>query len=599
MQDLSHIIVIDDDPLVRLLASKALQAVGLDTTEASSGEDGLQIFMEHGADAFLLDVMMPGGIDGFTTCTMLRNLPEGQHIPVLMMTGLDDLESINHSFEVGATDFITKPINIALLGHRVRYMLKASRTTKRLLESERRLHRMAYFDSLTELPNRQFFREHLQRMVGLAERQKLKLAVLFLDLDGFKRINDTLGHHLGDQVLQATGERLRNCLRTSDVLIRTGSTEEGDSLARLGGDEFTVLLSMIERNEDAATVAERIRLCLAEPLTLESQELYTTTSIGIGIYPDDAKSAEELLKHADLAMYYAKRAGGNTYQYFSATMTELANRRLSVENHLRKAIELDELDLHYQPQLNLSEGYYYGVEALLRWNCRELGQISPAEFIPLAEDTGLIVNIGEWVLRKACRQARNWRDQGIALTSMAVNVSAIQLFHRNFPELVEKILAETGLEPQVLELELTESVLICEEDNILDILLSLKQIGVSLAIDDFGTGHSSLSRLLNFPIDHLKIDRSFIRDIEKDSTNAALVTAMIAMAKSINMKVIAEGVETDKQLSFLRTNHCTNVQGFFLSKPLPTSQAEEFLRQISTVVSSQQPSQPVDSAYDK
>jgi diguanylate cyclase (GGDEF)-like protein len=577
MKDQYQIIVIDDDPLIRLVVAMALRAVGLTTIEAVSGEEGLRLFNEMGADAILLDVMMPDGMDGFATCAEFRNLPDGQHIPVLMMTGLEDLESINHAFEAGATDFITKPINIPLLGHRVRYMLRASHTTQRLVESERRLHRMAYFDSLTELPNRQFFKEHLQHMIALAKRQKLRQGVLFLDLDGFKRINDTLGHHLGDLVLQATGERLRNSIRASDTLIRTGMADDGLSIARLGGDEFTVLLSAIERNEDAATVAERIRVNLTQPFIFGDHQLYTTTSIGIAIYPDNGDTAEELLKNADLAMYYAKRGGGNMYQYFTAKMSEIALRRLNLENRLRKSIEHGELELHYQPQLDVATGKFCGLEALIRWNCQELGRLSPAEFIPLAEETGLIVGIGEWVLREACQQAKYWRDQGIPLSRMAVNVSAIQFLHKGFSSLVTTILAETGLEPEVLELELTESVLINEEDIVLSVLKSLKQIGVKLAIDDFGTGYSSLSRLKNFPIDRLKIDQGFVRNIEQYSDNAAIVVAVIAMAEGMDMKVIAEGVETDGQLAFLKNKRCNEVQGYFLSKPLPTAQVEAFL----------------------
>ncbi|MEQ1544334.1 EAL domain-containing protein [Methyloglobulus sp.] len=577
MQDPSHIIIIDDDPLIRLLVAKALQATGLQTTEAASGEEGLKLFAEHGANAVLLDVMMPDGIDGFATCMKLRKLPNGQHIPVLMMTGLEDLESINRAFEAGATDFITKPINIPLLGHRVRYMLKASQTTKSLLDSERRLHRMAYFDTLTELPNRQFFREHLQHMIALARRQNLKLGILFLDLDGFKRINDTLGHHLGDQVLQETGNRLRKSLRASDALIRVGTNLEGDSLARLGGDEFTVLLSTIERNEDAATVAERIRVNLAQAYIFGDHELHTTTSIGIAIFPDDGDTAEELLQNADLAMYYAKREGGDNYWYFSNKMTELALRRLSLENHLRKAIERGELKLHYQPILDVATNKFLGVEALLRWDSQELGQIPLDEFIPLAEETGLIVSIGEWVLRQACNQAVSWINKKILLTRMAVNVSGMQFLHKGFSLLIAKILAETGLDPHVLELELTESALISDEDSVLNTLYALKKIGIQLAIDDFGMGYSSFSRLKNFPIDRLKIDQSFLRNIEQDSENAAIATAIIAMAESMNMKVTAEGVETDAQLAFLRNKRCHELQGYLFSKPLISAQIEEFL----------------------
>jgi diguanylate cyclase len=577
LQNPPQIIVIDDDPMIRLLVTNALNSAGLETTEAASGEAGLKLFSQSGADAILLDVMMPGGIDGFTTCTKFRNMPEGQHIPILMMTGLDDMESINHAFEAGATDFITKPINIPLLGHRVRYMLKASNTTKRLVDSERHLHRMAYFDSLTDLPNRQFFREHLQMMIALATRQKLKLAVLFLDLDGFKRINDTLGHHLGDQILQATGERLRKSLRASDALIRTGRNMEGDSLARLGGDEFTVLLSTIERDEDAAIVAERIRINLAESVTLGINELFTTTSIGITIFPDDGATAEELLKNADLAMYHAKRGGGNRYQYFSSKMTESAFRNLSLENNLRKAIERNELSLHYQPLFDLETDSFCGAEALLRWDNQELGRISPAEFIPLAEETGLILTIGEWVLRKACEQAVVWIHQGLALGRISVNVSPKQLLHASFPAQVEKILSETGLSAKALEIELTETALISDEKVVLEVLLALKQLGIQLAIDDFGLGYSSLSRLKNFPINRLKIDRSFIQDVEQNTENGAITVAVIAMAKSMSMKVTAEGVETDSQLDFLKEKFCNEVQGFLLCKPLPSIEAGAFL----------------------
>ncbi|WP_262964718.1 two-component system response regulator [Methylobacter psychrophilus] len=577
MQVPSHIIIIDDDSLIRLVVAMALQAAGFITSEAASGKEGLQLFHKKGADAILLDVIMPDGMDGFETCSEFRKLPTAKYIPVLMMTGLEDMESINHAFEVGATDFITKPINIPLLGYRVRYMLRASQTTRRLVESEQRLHNLAYFDSLTQLPNRHFFLEHLQIMINLAYRKKLKLAVLFMDLDGFKRINDTLGHHLGDLVLQTTSDRLRKNIRSSDTLVRTGATQDGLSIARLGGDEFTVLLPMIERNEDAAIVAQRICTSLAQPFICNDQELYTSTSIGIAIYPNDGETAEELLKNADLAMYYAKRLGGNTYQYFTAKMSETALLRLNLENHLRKAIELNELELHYQPQLDIRTGEFSGLEALIRWNCRELGRLSPDQFIPLAEEIGLIVNIGEWVLREACQQAKKWRDQGIPLSNMAVNVSAIQFLQKGFSKQVAAILSETGLEPDVLELELTESILINDETIVLDVLRSLKKIGVQLAIDDFGTGYSSLSRLNNFPIDRLKIDQSFVSDLELNSDSAAIVVAIINMAKGISLKVIAEGVETEGQLAFLTNKGCNEVQGYLLSKPLPMAQTEEFL----------------------
>lgn len=344
-----------------------------------------------------------------------------------------------------------------------------------------------------------------------------------------------------------------------------------------GGDEFTVLLSSIERNEDAATVAERIRKSLAEPYILGHQEVYTTTSIGISIFPIDGESELELLKNADLAMYYAKRVGGNAYRYFSIDMTDAAKRRLLLDNQLHKAVERNEFELHYQPQFDLTTGQYCGVEALLRWNCQELGRISPAEFIPLAEDNGLIIQIGEWVLREACLQAKSWQGKNVALTRMAVNVSGKQLLHKAFPLLVATVLAEIGLNPDALELEVTESALIFEEDSVLEVLQALKKIGVQLSIDDFGTGYSSLSRLMNFPIDCLKIDQSFIRDLEQNSAKTAIVTAIIKMAEGMSMNVIAEGIETQDQLEFVKRNNCKEVQGYLLCKPLPSIQVEAFL----------------------
>jgi diguanylate cyclase (GGDEF)-like protein len=581
----SIIIIIDDDPLIRLIVSKKLQAMGLDTHEAASGEDGLRLFDEIKADAVLLDVMMPSGMDGYTTCSALRNRPNGEHLPILMMTGLEDVESINQAYEAGATDFITKPLNTTLLGHRVRYLLKGSQVTQQLLQSKQRLHQMAYYDELTELPNRLFFLEYLQRMIAQAERQKTKMGVLFIDLDGFKRINDTLGHHVGDQVLRVIGERLYKSVRANDALARSASERDDASLARLGGDEFTLLLTALDRNESAMTVAERIRVNLAQPIVLGEHELVTTTSIGIAIYPDDGGTAEDLLKHADLAMYYAKRTGGDMYRYFSRKMTEIALRRLILENHLRKAIERGELELYYQPQLDIVHGKFNGLEALLRWTNSELGSVSPVEFIPLAEDTGLIISIGEWVLREACAQIQNWRSRGFPLDRIAVNVSGVQFLHRGFAGAVERILNETGLEPEVLELELTESALVSDVDYVMNVLTQLKKIGVQLAIDDFGTGYSSLSRLKSFPIDRLKVDQTFVRNLEQSTNDSAIASAIIAMAGSMDMKVTAEGVESDFQLDFLKKKYCDEAQGYLLSKPLAALEFEQFLMKSNAIAS--------------
>ncbi len=584
MQETHMILVIDDDSLIRMLVTQALQTCGLKTLEATNGEEGLQLFKTQGADAVLIDVLMPGGMDGYSTCMALRELTQDLQIPILMMTGLEDIESINRAYEAGATDFITKPINFALLGYRVRYMLRASQINKQLIESKQQLHRMAYLDALTALPNRQFFYNHLQQMLEIAKRMKFKLGVLFLDLDGFKQINDTLGHHVGDLVLQETSQRLRKSTRNSDSLVDNDIVEDNIKVARLAGDEFTVLLSIIHNEEDAAVIAERIRSNISQPFMIGGHELFVMASIGISIFPNDADNYEDLLKHADLAMYYAKKHGGNRYCYFSASMIDLPLHRLTVTNHLRKAIERGELELYYQPQFKINQDQFYSVEALLRWKNNELGNIPPTEFIPLAEKTGLIISIGEWVLREACTQVKAWQNQGITLLRVAVNVSAIQFMQGDFVSLVSQILSEADLNPAILELELTESTLIKDDLSILRILQALKQIGVQLSIDDFGTGYSSLSRLKNYPIDRLKIDQSFIRSIDSDSDKGAIASAVIALAESMNMQVIAEGVETEEQLTFLINKHCNEVQGDLLSKPLPSTQLEALFLKNSKMV---------------
>jgi len=336
-------------------------------------------------------------------------------------------------------------------------------------------------------------------------------------------------------------------------------------------------LMTIEQNEDAAIVSERILANVARPLSIGGHELYITTSIGIAIFPEDGATRNELLKHADMAMYSAKDKGGNNYQYFTAKMNEVALRRHNLANHLRKAIENGELDVRYQPLYDFALGRFSGMEALLRWDNPELGEVLPAEFIPLAEETGLIVSIGAWSLRQACIQAAAWVIQGMPLNRMAVNVSAMQVLHKDFPTLVASVLAETSLEPRLLELELTESAIISDEETVLGVLLSLKQIGVQLAIDDFGIGYSSLGRLKKFPIDRLKIDKSFVGDIGLDSDSGEIAVAVIALAEGMGMKVTAEGVETNGQLSFLEKRRCHEVQGFLLSKPLTSTQVEEFL----------------------
>ncbi len=433
---------------------------------------------------------------------------------------------------------------------------------------EEQLRQLAFQDSLTRLANRVLFRDRVQHALERAQRSGQPVAVMFLDLDNFKTINDSLGHGEGDRLLVATARQLVRHTRASDTV------------ARLGGDEFTLLLPEIKRSEDAAIVAERIQANLSQPLNLGGHEVFVTPSIGIAVFPKDGEDAETLLKNADMAMYLAKRQGRNLYRFYDATLNEAAIKRLTMENQLRKAIERNELSLHYQPQLDLPRSCICGVEALVRWTNELLGTVSPAELIPLAEETGLIVPIGEWVLRAACRQAKAWRVAGIGLERIAVNISVLQFVQPGFTGLVAQILTETGLEPEVLELEITESLLMKDPEGALHTLRTLKSLGVQLAIDDFGTGYSSLSRLKQLPLDRLKIDKVFVRDVNSQPNDAAIATAVIAMAGSMGLRVIAEGVENEAQLRFLESKHCNEIQGYYLSRPLPTAEMTAMLREL-------------------
>ncbi len=699
------VLVVDDEEYMRLLIDESLDQAGFDVVEAGNGEQGLQVFQEQNPDIVLMDVMMPGK-NGFETCAELRMIAGGEHVPVLMITGLDDVESINRAYAAGATDFITKPINYALLGHRVRYLLRASEAINNLITSERRLanaqriarmgywdwdavrdelqlsqqvykildipldktgeqrvtsfdallsrvhhndkialeewfelackngevssithrivtsegderyirqqveilaeqeqvlhlygtlqditelrqaeeriHRLAYYDSLTGLPNREFFKERVDWAIKLAKRNGNMLGLLFLDLNNFKRINDTLGHSIGDLLLKATAERLKHSLRATDSVTRSGHDVEADNLARLGGDEFTILLSEISRAEDAGWVAERVIETISQPLMLAGHEVCVGTSIGISIFPGDGENAEILLKNADMAMYYAKRDGKKHHQYYNESMNGDALRRLTMENNLRKAIERDELTLVYQPQLDIAANRISGVEALLRWDSKELGKISPEDFIPLAEETGIIFPISEWVLRTACEQTMKWLEAGHQLERTAINISPIQFSDPNFCGLIKTVLKETGMPAEILELEVTEGLLMKDADRAVDTLKWLKEIGVQIAIDDFGTGYSSLSYLKQFPIDRLKIDKVFVQEINTNTDDAAIATAVIAMAGSMDLKVIAEGVEDKEQFSFLKNQQCDEVQGYYLSKPIASVDMEGFLQEHDT-----------------
>ena len=415
----------------------------------------------------------------------------------------------------------------------------------------------AQHDLLTGLPNRALLTEHFIQAIGLAKRHCKQVALLFLDLDDFKHINDSLGHAIGDQLLQSVANRLTACVRNTDMVCRQG------------GDEFVILLAEIDHPQGAAQIAEKLLGVLVKPHRIGGQELHVTVSIGISVYPDDGNDVETIMQNADTAMFHAKTNGRNNFQFFRDHMNINAVHRLTVESSLRRALKQEEFLLHYQPKVNLASGALTGAEALIRWQDPDIGMIYPGQFVSIAEACGLIVPIGHWVLREACRQVRAWLDSGLPAVPVAVNISAVEFRHIGFVEGVASILKETGLAPEFLQLELTESILMHDADSSALVLDALKAMGVRLAIDDFGTGYSSLSYLKRFPIDTLKIDQSFVRDIVTDTDDATIVSAVIGMGKNLKQRVIAEGVETQAQFEFLRDQQCDEGQGFHFSHSLP------------------------------
>jgi diguanylate cyclase (GGDEF)-like protein/PAS domain S-box-containing protein len=424
---------------------------------------------------------------------------------------------------------------------------------------------LAQHDILTDLPNRLLLKDRIDRAIVAARRNDTRVAVLYIDLDGFKDINDSLGHSTGDRILQSTAKRLLSCVRSSDTI------------SRQGGDEFVVLLSEIKQPFDAGITARKILTALNEPFSTDGHELQLTASVGLSTYPDDGQDAEILLKHADTAMYEVKKGQHHNFLFFNQEMNDRTIVRKSMEADLRGAVRRKEFVLQYQPKINLRTGSVTGAEALIRWLSPDRGLVPPLEFIPIAEESGLILPIGQWVLREACTQAQQWVDAGFCATPVAVNVSSMEFRSEGFLESLRAILQETRLDPRLLELELTESVLMQRAESSVSLLSTLKSIGVRLAVDDFGTGYSSLSYLKRFPIDSLKIDQSFVRDITTDAGDATIVSAVISMARSLRLCVIAEGVETEGQIAFLQSHACDEAQGHYFSKPIVTHQLVQLL----------------------
>jgi diguanylate cyclase len=521
-----------------------------------------------------LDMRMPPGPDGVWAAARIRELDPA--IEIVLCTAYSDVDPREIGGMVPPEEklsYLQKPFH----PHEIRQMTISLASKWR---SEHRIVRLAYFDALTGLPNREQLRNRLSSTLASAKQHQRMLAVLYLDLDNFKRVNDTLGHAVGDELLRQVAARLRSSLR-SDESVEDLPTARSSHIARLGGDEFIVVLPSIRSADDAAAVAARLIAELQEPMRLALHTLVVTPSVGVALFPGDGVEVDTLLRNADLAMYFAKRKGPGMFAFFDASMNDAALHRFTLEAKLRGALERGEFTLHYQPQFDVRTGGVSGMEALLRWTNEELGVVPPTEFIPVAEETGLILSIGEWVLRTACAQTKAWVDEGLPVTRMAVNVSGQQFVLKDFPRLVADIIKEAGIEPSMLELEITESVVMKDEAWAETALAQLKELGVMLAIDDFGTGYSSFGRLRHFAVDRLKIDRSFMTSLIDCSDDRAIAAAIIAMSRSMRISVTAEGVESFPQLLFLQEHDCHEAQGFLFSRALPAADAQKLLRRAA------------------
>ena len=570
----ARVMIVDDEPIMIDVVQAFLEDAGYTnflTTEDSP--NALDLMLRERPDVLLLDLLMPGKT-GFELLTEIRAEPRLRYMPVIVLTAASDADTKLQALELGATDFLAKPVDPSELTLRLRNALAFKAYQDQL----------AYNDALTGLPNRQRFLDRLDWALGLARRHGNHCGLLHIGLDRFRQVNDTLGHDAGDAVLREVSTRLCGALRESDAVALLGLRQESIELSRLGGDEFVVLLAELRHYDDASLVARRLLDAIRAPFIVAGHELYLTLSIGVAVYPQDGLEPADLLASMDAALAQAKQLGRDAFAYRSQEANARTTARLKLETALRKALERDELSLHYQPKVVAADGRIVGVEALVRWNSLDLGFVSPGEFIPLAEETGLILQIGEFVLRRACADAARWHREGHGV-AVSVNVSSLQFSRSDMPAIIEAALTATGLDAGQLVVELTESLLMENAQANIDLLHRIKAQGVRLSMDDFGTGYSSLAYLKQFPLDELKIDRAFVMGLPDDRGSAAIVGAVIAMAQGLGLKVTAEGVEQSAQRDFLVERGCDLIQGYLFSRPLP-------LKDFESLLASRQPCQP-------
>lgn len=548
-----RLLIVEDDRSMRLALKNFFRTEDYKIEEAGNGMQAISMCQRNMPDLVLMDAMMPE-VDGFTACERIRSLPGGAETPILMITASEDEDSVIKAFSAGATDFIPKPIHFAVLKQRVYRLIQANIV-------EQHVKKLAYHDSLTGLPNRASLMQQMRVMVNRAKIEDKKIAILFLDLDRFKLINDTLGHDAGDLLLKAVSDRIRRCVRNQDFI------------ARLGGDEFTIILEGLIDKDIVSKIAVKICDAIGQPFAFLQQRMFVTASIGISMYPDDGDDISALMKHADSAMFKAKE-NRNDYCFYEQGMEDEIAHRMELERELRHAVREGQLILFYQPQIDLISGKVIAAEALVRWQHPEHGLVPPDTFIPLAEESGLINEISDWVLEDACRQLKLWNDSGYQL-KVAVNMSSKDLQSEGFSEKLFNVIERYNIDPKTLELEITEGTLMKNPEIIEDELNAMRRLGVTLAIDDFGSGFSSLNYLKRLPVDILKIDRMFIRDLGKDDNDLAIVAGIVALAKNLGLSTVAEGVETAEQFQLLQDLGCDTCQGYYFSKPIPALEFEK------------------------
>jgi len=570
-------LIADDEDTGRLLLAEAAIVAGFKPLVFDNGIEALNAALTQEVAIVLLDVEMPG-MDGFDVCRSIRAAKK-MSLPIVMVTGRDDKAAVNRAFDAGATDFVAKPVNWSLLPHRLAYIARnADREANvlTLLEERtaaaQRIERLAFYDTLTGLPNRQQCVEMASRLIEEASAGGQSVAFMYVDLNGFKRINDTFGHSVGDTILQRIAVVLRTTL---DSFARPGLEL---FLARLGGDEFVVMARQDQARSTALKIAKAVSAAVEKPIAYEKLEFTTGLSIGIAVYPEDGKNVETLLKHADTAMYQAKVSGGPKIMVYAPVMSARLRDSLDLETRLRRALRANALAVRYQPKFRLADGMLVGVEALVRWFDEELGEVPPNRFVPVAEESGLIIDIGAWVIRAVSQQLAVWHTAGIAVP-VAINVSGKELLFADPAKIVQAETSNSGIPASLIEVEITESVFVTDAIAGRSSVERIRALGCRVALDDFGTGYSSLSYLTKFPPDRLKIDRSFIQQVDQSESDAAIVRAIMSLAKTLGLLVTAEGLEREGQLRWLKAHGCDEGQGFLLARPLSAAELEQrFLR---------------------